>query len=241
MRLEACRVKAFSVWHQSVGRVSTNGGIFMKISGGLTEKGVVVGNCYDKYGSRNPIVRWLIKGFESALTELVDKVKPVLIHEVGCGEGYWTLRWLEQGIAARGSDFSETVIELAQANAVEQKLSPDVFKICSIYDLDPVSDAAELVVCCEVLEHLERPQDGLYRLQLVASPYLIVSVPREPLWSIMNMARGKYLSSLGNTPGHIQRWSRREFIRFVSRYFEVEEVRTPVPWTMLLCRRSRLA
>lgn len=213
----------------------------MKISGGLTEKGVVVGNCYDKYGSRNPIVRWLMKGFESALTELVDKVKPASIHEVGCGEGYWTLRWLERGIAARGSDFSETVIELARANAVERKISPDVFKVCSIYDLDPASDAAELVVCCEVLEHLERPEDGLRCLQMVASPYLIVSVPREPLWSIMNMARGKYLSSFGNTPGHIQRWSRREFIRFVSCYFEVEEVRTPVPWTMLLCRRPRHA
>ncbi len=213
----------------------------MKISGGLTEKGLVVGNYYNKYDSRNPVTRWLIKGFESALTDLVDKVKPASIHEVGCGEGYWTLHWLEQGTATRGSDFSGAVIELARANALERKLLPDVFKICSIYDLAPASDAAELVVCCEVLEHLERPQDGLSHLQLVASPYLIISVPREPLWSIMNMARGKYLSSLGNTPGHVQRWSRREFIRLVSRYFDVEEVRTPVPWTMLLCRRPQHA
>jgi SAM-dependent methyltransferase len=213
----------------------------MKISGGLTEKGLVVGNYYNKYGSCNPIVRWLNKGFESALTDLVDKVKPASIHEVGCGEGYWTLRWLEQGIATRGSDFSGAVIELARANACERKLPPDVFKICSIYDLDPASDAAELVVCCEVLEHLERPQDGLLRLQLVASPYLIISVPREPLWSIMNMARGQYLSSLGNTPGHVQKWSRREFIRLVSCYFDIEEVRTPVPWAILLCRRPRHA
>ncbi|TYO96596.1 class I SAM-dependent methyltransferase [Desulfallas thermosapovorans] len=214
----------------------------MKISGGLTEKGVVVGNCYDKYGSRNPIARRLIKGFESALTELVDKVKPSNIHEVGCGEGYWTLRWLEQGIAVRGSDFSEKVIELARMNALERNLSPEVFKIRSIYDLDSASDAAELVVCCEVLEHLERPQDGLQRLQLVANPYLIVSVPCEPIWSIMNIVRGKYLRNLGNTPGHIQRWSRSKFIQLVSRYFDIEEVRKPVPWTMLLCRcRSRLA
>jgi hypothetical protein len=29
-------------------------------------------------------------------------------------------------------------------------------------------------------------------------------VPREPIWRIGNMARGRYLGDLGNTPGHIQ-------------------------------------
>ena len=38
------------------------------------------------------------------------------------------------------------------------------------------------------------------------------------------------------TPGHIQNWSQSQFLSLVSRYFEVLEVRSPVPWTMLLCR-----
>jgi SAM-dependent methyltransferase len=211
----------------------------MEIAGGITEKGLVVGNYYNKYDSSNPITRWLIKGFESALTDLVDQIRPASIHEVGCGEGYWTLRWLEQGIATRGSDFSEAVIKLARANACEREVPPEAFQVCSIYDLSPASDAAELVVCCEVLEHLENPLDGLARLQSVASPYLIISVPCEPLWSILNLARCKYWSNLGNTPGHVQRWSRRQFVRLVARYFEIEDVRTPVPWTMLLCRRPQ--
>ncbi|MEA3274311.1 MAG: class I SAM-dependent methyltransferase [Pseudomonadota bacterium] len=210
----------------------------MKISGGITEEGLVVGNAYDKYGARNPIVRRLMRGFESALMELVSLVAVNSIHEVGCGEGYWTLRWLEQGIAARGSDFSSKVIEIARANALEQKRSPDLFQARSIYDVAPQADAADLVVCCEVLEHLERPEDGLRALQTIASPYLIISVPREPLWSFMNMARGKYWSDLGNTPGHLQRWSQHGFVHLVSRYFSVQEIRAPVPWTMLLCRRS---
>lgn len=209
----------------------------MKISKGLTEDGIVVGNTYDKYGSTNPIVRWLMQGFESAVTELVDKVKPVSIHEVGCGEGYWTLKWLEQGIDARGSDFSSTVIELAQANALNRKLPVETFHVCSIYDLNPQKDAAQLVVCCEVLEHLEYPEAALQTLQAIANPYLIISVPREPLWSVMNMVRGKYLRHWGNTPGHIQRWSKQQFVALVSRYFEVIEVRLSIPWTMLLCRR----
>lgn len=210
----------------------------MKISKGLTEDGIVVGNTYDKYGSTNPIVRWLMQGFESAVTELVDKVRPVSIHEVGCGEGYWTLKWLEQGIDARGSDFSSTVIDLAQANALNRKLPVETFHACSIYDLNPQEDAAQLVVCCEVLEHLEYPEAALQTLQAIANPYLIISVPCEPLWSVMNMARGKYLRHWGNTPGHIQRWSQRQFTAFVSRHFEVIEIRSPIPWTMLLCRRG---
>jgi 2-polyprenyl-3-methyl-5-hydroxy-6-metoxy-1,4-benzoquinol methylase len=211
----------------------------MKISAGLTENGVVVGNTYDKYGSRNPIVRWLMLRFESALAELVDRVKPTSIHEVGCGEGYWTLKWAKQGIAARGSDFSSAVIDLARANATKHELPTEIFKICSIYDLDPALDSANLVVCCEVLEHLERPEGGLSALQAIASPYLIISVPREPLWSGMNLVRAKYWRKCGNTPGHIQRWSQSQFLSLVSRYFDVDELRAPIPWTMLLCRRRR--
>jgi ubiquinone/menaquinone biosynthesis C-methylase UbiE len=210
----------------------------MKISGGITERGVIIGNTYDKYGSRNPVVRWIMRAFESALSALIAQVNPCSIHEVGCGEGYWVLRWTEQGIAARGSDFSAKVIELAQSNAMDRGVSPNLFKACSIYDLVPEHDAAHLVVCCEVLEHLERPEDGLRALQSVANPYLIISVPCEPLWSVLNMARGKYLSEFGNTPGHLQRWSQKEFIRLVSKYFEVLEVRSPIPWSMMLCRRS---
>lgn len=212
----------------------------MKISNGLIENGVVVGNYYDKYGSSNIFVRWLVHRFDSAMTELVDKVKPTSIHEVGCGEGYWIFKWLEQGLVARGSDFSGAVIEMAQANALSRKLPAAIFKVCSIYDIKPEVDAAHLVVCCEVLEHLDRPDDALQILQAVARPYLIVSVPLEPLWSVMNMARGKYWTDLGNTPGHMQKWSKRQFLALVSRYFEVLEVRSPIPWTMLLCRRREV-
>jgi ubiquinone/menaquinone biosynthesis C-methylase UbiE len=82
----------------------------MKISGGLEENGIVVGNAYDKYGSQNPIVRRIMKGFDDALSELVEKVKPSSIHEIGCGEGFWVLKWQQSGMAARGSDFSKQAI-----------------------------------------------------------------------------------------------------------------------------------
>lgn len=211
----------------------------MKISGGLQEDGIVVGNAYDKYGSSNPIVKRLMKGFSDSLSSLVDKARPQTIHEIGCGEGYWVLDWQAQGIKARGSDFSKTVIEIARENAVTSGLEPSIFKSCSIYDIEPSIDTADLIICCEVLEHLEDPEAGLAALHRVASDYVIVSVPREPIWCLLNMVRGKYLTQFGNTPGHIQHWSKREFERFVRNYFDVVEVLSPLPWTMLLCRKRR--
>lgn len=211
----------------------------MRISGGLKEDGIVVGNAYDKYGSSNPIVRWIMKGFADSLSTLVSIANPKTIHEIGCGEGYWVIDWQGQGIDARGSDFSSTVIEIARENAHAQGLDATIFKPCSIYDIEPEMDSADLLICCEVLEHLEDPKAGLAALQRVASDYVIVSVPREPIWCFLNMIRGKYLSQFGNTPGHIQHWSKRSFIKLVSGYFDIVEVKTPLPWTMLLCRKKK--
>lgn len=211
----------------------------MKIAGGLTQDGVVVGNAYDKYGSRNPIVRWMMRGFGSALDELVAKANPRSIHEIGCGEGYWVVRWNERGLAARGCDFSAQVIELARENAIGRQLPPTLFRTRSVYELDAIEDRADLVVCCEVLEHLNDPDAALQVLEQIVDRHLILSVPREPLWRLLNAARGKYLADFGNTPGHIQHWSRRSFIRMVSDHFEVIEERHPLPWTMLLCRPRR--
>lgn len=208
----------------------------MKISGGQREDGVVVGNTYDKYGSRNPIVKWIMKGFTSALTELVQESAPRSIHEIGCGEGYWVLSWAEQGFLARGSDFSSHVIDIARENSVQRGISAQIFRVGSIYDLNADRDSADLIVCCEVLEHLEDPQEALRALKAVVSGHLIISVPREPIWRSLNLARGRYISALGNTPGHIQHWSTKHFIELVSPHFDIVAIRTPLPWTMLLCR-----
>ncbi|CNF64185.1 class I SAM-dependent methyltransferase [Yersinia alsatica] len=208
----------------------------IKISGGIQDKGIVTGNAYDKYSSGNPIVKLMMKGFESSLFKLIDKSNPSDIHEVGCGEGYWTLRLNDMGIITKGSDFSNRVIEIARENATKRGLSDSIFEPHSIYELEKDRDAADLIICCEVLEHLENPEAALKVLQTVVGRHLIVSVPREPIWCALNLARGKYLSSWGNTPGHLQHWSKKGFIQLISKYFDIVEIRSPLPWTMLLCK-----
>ena len=209
----------------------------IKIAGGLEEHGVVTGNFYDKYGSRNPIVRRIMKGFHGALSELVDIANPNSIHEVGCGEGYWVIRWNKQGRLARGTDFSEQVIVIAKNNAIAAGVDPSFFDQRSIYEVSSLSDSAELVVCCEVLEHLEDPNAALEALTRIVSKHIILSVPREPLWCTLNMVRGRYLTNLGNTPGHIQHWGKKDFLGLVSNFFDIKAVRSPLPWTMVLASR----
>jgi hypothetical protein len=70
----------------------------------------------------------------------------------------------------------------------------------------------------------------------VASRWILVSVPREPLWRGLNIARGAYLRELGNTPGHLNHWSKRSFAKLVGRHGEIVELRSPPPWTMALVR-----
>jgi SAM-dependent methyltransferase len=193
------------------------------------------GNLYDKYGSRNPVVRRIMAGFLASLDELVALSGATAVHEVGCGEGHLTMRLARQGLAVRGSDIDPGIIEEARRGAAAAGLDIP-FAVRSIYELEPPADAAPLVLCAEVLEHLSNPAAALDVLRGVAGPWLLVSVPREPLWRISNLARLRYLAGLGNTPGHIQHWSRRGFVRFVATRFEPVAVRAPFPWTMILAR-----
>jgi hypothetical protein len=111
------------------------------------------------------------------------------------------------------------------------------FEAQPVEQLEPEADSAQLVLCCEVLEHLDDPKRALDVLAELARPWLIASVPREPLWRALNLARLSYVRDLGNTPGHLSHWSKRGFVRFLSRRFEVIEVLSPLPWTMALCHR----
>jgi 2-polyprenyl-3-methyl-5-hydroxy-6-metoxy-1,4-benzoquinol methylase len=204
----------------------------------IIEEGVIAGNLYDKYGTKNPIARHLMRGFIDSVNDLVSITSASDIHEIGCGEGHLGVILAKEDIRVRVSDFSHQVIDKAQG--IAKSIGANIhFKVASIYDLKPHEDAAELVVCCEVLEHLEDPRRAMNILSRLAKPYLIVSVPREPVWRILTILRGKYIRSLGNTPGHIQHWSKTSFLHMLGKYVDIVKVLTPLPWIMVLCRERK--
>ena len=211
----------------------------MKLSNGLKEENIIVGNNFDKYHSSNPISQYLMSGFISSFDKMINKIAPTSIHEIGCGEGYWTIKLAQRGYQIKGSDFSEEIIKIAKENALSCNLDERIFSVESVYNVTAKDTGANLIICCEVLEHLTDPEKALKSLNKIASPYLLLSVPREPIWSFLNLCRGKYIASLGNTPGHIQRWSKKSFYSLVKKHFDILKIETPLPWTMILCKKKQ--
>lgn len=201
----------------------------------LSSDGIVTGNTYDKYGSSNPVVRRLMEGFQTALDELLDLAAPGSLLDVGCGEGVLVHDWAQRMPHARvvGIDLEEPSIQTGW----EQRQAPNLeYRAMRAENLPFAENEFELATAIEVLEHLPDPRHTLAEMTRCASRQLLVSVPREPLWRMLNFARGAYLSDLGNTPGHLNHWSKRSFVKLLSDYGEVAQVRSPFPWTMLLVR-----
>jgi 2-polyprenyl-3-methyl-5-hydroxy-6-metoxy-1,4-benzoquinol methylase len=207
------------------------------VSGGVTvsEEGIVTGNTYDKYGSSNPVVRRLMAGFERALDELMARADPRSLLDVGCGEGVLVHEWAKRMPDARivGIDLEE---ESIQAGWAERRAPNLEYRTTGAENLPFAENEFALASAIEVLEHVPNPERTLAEMARCAERHLLVSVPREPLWRGLNMARGAYLAQLGNTPGHLNHWSKRSFVGLLSRYGEVIETRSPFPWTMLLVR-----
>ena len=206
------------------------------MSGTVTRdaEGTVTGNTYDKYGSNNPVVRRLMAGFERTLAELFRQAGPRSLLDVGCGEGVLTQQWAQR-LAGRvvGIDLEDPVIQAEW----EKRRAPNLeYRVMKAENLPFGDDEFDMACAIEVLEHVPDPEHTVAEMARVASGHLLVSVPREPLWRGLNMARGAYWRDLGNTPGHVNHWSKRAFVELLSRHGEVVEARSPFPWTMLLVR-----
>jgi 2-polyprenyl-3-methyl-5-hydroxy-6-metoxy-1,4-benzoquinol methylase len=201
----------------------------------VDDKGVVTGNTYDKYGSNNPVVKKLMANFESTLDELFEIASPRSLLDVGCGEGVlvheWALKLGDKRVV--GIDLEE---ESIQAGWKERQAPNLEYRIMEAENLPFADGEFDVATAIEVLEHVPDPEHTVAEMARVASRWLLVSVPREPLWRGLNLARGAYIKQLGNTPGHINHWSKRSFVAMLSQHGEVVQARSPFPWSMLLVR-----
>jgi SAM-dependent methyltransferase len=202
---------------------------------GATTPEVPTGNTFDKYGSSNPVVRRLMGGFHDTLDELWGTAAPESVLDVGCGEGVLTHEWAERLGDQRivGIDLDDPKLHAEW----ERRTRPNLeFRVEEATSLSFADDEFDLAAAIEVLEHVPEPEATVAEMARVARRWLLVSVPREPLWRGLNMARGAYWRSAGNTPGHVNHWSKRSFCDLLGRYGTVEQARSPFPWTMLLVR-----
>ncbi len=201
------------------------------------------GNYYDKYHSKNPIEKRMIENFFNSIKQLMSEMDtlPAKILEAGCGEGEVThfINSVYPKAFIEAFDISEKVI-----NNIASKSSNITFYIGDIYtmqiyknleDARTLSDRYDIVVCSEVLEHLEKPETAIQKLKEMSNKYILISVPNEPIWRILNMARGKYWPNLGNTPGHIQHWNKSSFCKMLKKNgLQLINIKCPLPWLIAL-------
>ena len=191
----------------------------------------IVGNTYDKYATTNPAARYLMGRFLDAVTSLYNEARPATVLEIGCGEGKLIQHLIEN---AEQPAQKITACDLS-LDRITENLNPIIkFQEASIYELPFGDDQYDLVVCCEVMEHLEEPADGLAEISRIAKQAVLLSTPWEPVWRIMNLMRGKYISNLGNTPGHVQHFSRAGLAELAQTRLDIVATLTPFPWTVLL-------
>jgi SAM-dependent methyltransferase len=200
-----------------------------------TATSVPTGNTFDKYGSTNPLVMRLMTGFHGTLDELWERAAPESVLDVGCGEGVLTEEWAERLDGGRivGIDLDDPKLRKEWERRERANLK---FRAEEATSLSFADDEFDMASAVEVLEHVPEPEATLAEMARVARRWLLVSVPREPLWRGLNMARGAYWRALGNTPGHVNHWSKRGFVSMLERYGTVEEARSPFPWSMVLVR-----
>ena len=198
-------------------------------------EGTVTGNTYDKYNTTNPVAKRLQAGFERALSDLFTQAAPASLLDVGCGEAHHTHQWAKQLSDKRvvGIDLDDPTLK----SFWEERTAPNLeYKILKAENMPFEENEFDVATAIEVLEHVPDPEHTVADMARVASGHLLVSVPREPMWRMLNMTRGAYIKDLGNTPGHLNHWSKRSFIKLLSQHGEVVEARSPFPWTMLLVR-----
>lgn len=185
---------------------------------------------FEKHTSKNPLKKFFFKRFENDLISLIAPLNPQKVLDAGCGEGFTLSKFYEFKIGKEleGIDSSEQAVELGK------KMYPHLsLKIGDIYTLRYIDNSFDIVICTEVLEHLQDPKEALKELIRVSKKYLLLTVPNEPWFLLSNYTRW------GEDIGHINKWSSSSFQKFITHNSKLKilRVKHPFPWTMILAEK----
>lgn len=177
---------------------------------------------HHKYARGGPIYRAFLGRFQETLAGLVASFRPESVLDAGCGEGFVAagLKRRLPGLRIAGIDADPRAVAYARAHHG----AVGTFETASVYDLPFPQGSFDVVLCSEVLEHLETPARALAELRRVARVGVVVTVPREPYFEALSRL-GRLLGTAPD-PGHVQHWTRRSFERFLAGELEDPAVTT---------------
>lgn len=191
--------------------------------------------CLLEYKNRNLITKRLFDNFFSRLAEIIKTFESdSRILEVGCGAGESSRNIISllKGQYFEASDYDRRYVEKLQSMGLNYRITVE-----SAYSLNRKDNEFDHIIMTEVLEHLEDYRLALKELFRVARKSVVISVPNEPLWRILNMARFKYLKDFGNTPGHLNHFSKKSLTTELEKFGMIKKIFTPIPWIMIECQK----
>jgi SAM-dependent methyltransferase len=185
-----------------------------------------------KYRNENPVQRALIRRFVSSLHDLFIEASPVSsVLEVGVGEGFISGYLSEKFPSIR---FAGVDLAASDIDKLREKFPRIEAHVGSAYDVAKLGGGFDLVICAEVLEHLDEPGRALDQMLALAPKRLLLSVPHEPFFMLSNLARLKNVTRLGNDPEHVNHWGPRSFRRMLEARLDVLRLTTSYPWILAL-------
>jgi SAM-dependent methyltransferase len=186
-----------------------------------------------KYEHAGGVERALLARFRSRLLDMVVPLAPRSVLDAGCGEGHvtgWVARALPGAEVTGVEGRADALAAFRQRNPGLRAVQGDLLRL-------PFEDGEfDLVTCTEVLEHLPEPRQALRELSRVSAGHVVLTVPHEPFFRAGNLARGRYVSRLGSTPGHLSAWGRRGFLRAVAAEAQPIRWSSMFPWQAVLAR-----
>jgi 2-polyprenyl-3-methyl-5-hydroxy-6-metoxy-1,4-benzoquinol methylase len=185
-----------------------------------------------KYRRRSRVRRALIRRFVRQLHELVLEAGPITsVLEIGVGEGFLSGYLSEKLPTVRFCGLDASADDLARL----QRLFPRIeARVGTAYDLSGLQGPFDLVLCAEVLEHLDEPDRALAAIASLRPHRALLTVPHEPFFRLSNLASGANVSRWGNDPEHVQQFGPRSFRQLLSTRFDVLRLGTSYPWLLAL-------
>lgn len=109
--------------------------------------------------------------------------------EVGCGLGFFSKKAVSLGAKVTGIDVGPKLIKKCR------KLAPQAtFKVASATNLPFNNDSFDIVLCTEVIEHVDRPEKAVAELIRVVKPagLLVITSPNKlfkPIFDFFSLVR----------------------------------------------------
>ena len=189
---------------------------------------------FQKFKSKNVVVNKLIGRFYHVLYDHVAQQQPHTFLDAGCGEGESIKRLNDVLVnsTVHGFDINPECVAFCKQTYPHQN-----WQVGDIYKTNYSDHFFDMVMCCEVLEHLQQPQKALEELIRISKKYLLLSVPHEPYFQIGSFCRGKYWKNWGNHPEHINHWNSRSFCHFLRSNGKIKKIKmtNSFPWLITLC------